>query len=70
MKPSRERVQRAQDAFQKYRKNISRTPKFRMDNMVMQQAFFKGDRAEYQRRDNALMNNQYSRRTYMGLNEG
>lgn len=64
------RNQRAQNAYQRYWENMSRTNQFQQDDAAQQRAFYNGDMSEYSRLDDQLKNRKYSRNTYMGLNAG
>ena len=67
---SMERVARAQRVYERYWESMSKTKSFQKDNYEMQKAFASGNAREYNRRDDILMDRQYSRNTYMGLNNG
>lgn len=67
---SSQRVRRAQQAYERYWGNMSKTRQFQGDKNEMQKAFASGNAREYGRRDDILMDRQYSRRTYMGLSNG
>lgn len=49
---------------------MSATKQFRTDDNNQVRAFASGNRADFQKAKDILMNRQYSRSTYMGLNTG
>lgn len=67
---SSQRVSRAQQAYERYWTNMSKTKQFQSDNNEMQRAFASGNAREYGRRDDILMRRQYSRNIYMGNSNG
>ena len=64
------RRERVLNTYMRYWGNISKTKQFKKDDAAQVRAFMSGNRTEYRRLNDVLVNRQYSRSTYMGLANG